>query len=452
MIKFKSTHAKISFILFVFFCFLFLSSISLAGYWSIFKNGFSTKDVFTIENYKAVIIDLYVSEGSDSLPKFMAESHKKRNIRLALITPDQQFIGQKFTRQEKKMLVQTSFKPQFLTNNMLIDKFFVYQGTDKQGQTFKIVIDISKMPHGFNLWATPMFMRMVIIISLIPLLSYSLGSYYFSSLSTVAFSILQLREGKLDTRLGDHFNNSSTDLKQLGNNFDAMAQHFEALFLAKKEMFQHVAHELRTPLARARMASTILSKEVSIKGLTDLHLLEQQMAALETLIDKILSLARLNSGSVSMSLKRFDTTELVQEIIENANYEVKKAKGLLQTSGVFLIKADKTLLSSAIENIIRNSYIHSGEGATVWVDISKQNDQVVITITDDGPGINELKLKTIFEPFIQSESSQSADRQGYGLGMAIALKVMSLHGGTISIKNVKPHGLSISLNLPTAPR
>lgn len=448
MITFKSTHAKISIISIIVVWFIFIFSVIISGYFPVFLKGFSTNDVFAIHNYEAVLNDLYVSEGSGSLKKFMIQSNDKRGIRLALITPDKQIIGPALTAQESKALLQTPFKPGFGAEYMLIDNFSVYTKTNKQGQKYKVAIDVTKMPHKLTIWTIPMVLRLILLLTLFPALFYWLGSYYFASLHTVALSILKLSKGQLDTRLGSHFHNSSGDLKQLGDNFDVMAQHFESLFLAKKEMLQHIAHELRTPLARARMAASLLSSEVSIKGLEDLNLLEQQMATLETLIDKILSLAKLNNDSVALSLNKFNITELVQHIVENANYEVKQTKGIFQAKAPLLIKADKTLLSSAIENIVRNAFIHSGENATVWVDVTNKNNQTVITIMDNGPGIDELKLKTIFEPFIQSKNKKSAEHHGYGLGMAIALKVMSLHGGTINIKNIKPHGLSISLCLP----
>jgi two-component system OmpR family sensor kinase len=293
----------------------------------------------------------------------------------------------------------------------------------------------------------PMYLRMILALTLLGLLSNKIASYYYSPLNLIKSAIKDLSEGVLTTRLTNKLDDCSDDLRELSKRFDKMAEHLETLFLTKGEMLQHVVHELRTPLARANMAITLLQAEIPPKGQADLNLIKMQISELSSLVDEILSLEILYHAEFELNFSDFSLNEFIQTIVDNANYEINQKRARVESGRDLIIYADKELLARAVENIIRNSLLHSGDDTVISVYSVLKKNTLTISVNDNGKGIEDNKLKSIFEPFVQSEK-KSANKQGYGLGLAIAKKVVVLHQGELKSTNIKPNGLSITLSIP----
>ena len=102
-------------------------------------------------------------------------------------------------------------------------------------------------------------------------------------------------------------------------------------------------------------------------------------------------------------------------------------------------------LKRAFTNLINNAKRY---GKTVKVKIFEHDEQIAITITDDGPGIPEQDIEHVFQPFYRAEKSRNRKTGGVGLGLAVTHDVVTVHGGVISLKNITPHGLEVTLLFP----
>jgi signal transduction histidine kinase len=111
-----------------------------------------------------------------------------------------------------------------------------------------------------------------------------------------------------------------------------------------------------------------------------------------------------------------------------------------------VIGARRDALKRCLTNLLANA-INYGGNATVHVE--EDDDNVIIRIDDDGPGIPEAMLERVFEPFLRLEGSRNRDTGGTGLGLSIARDVAQAHGGSITLRNRTPHGLRVILRLPT---
>ena len=115
-----------------------------------------------------------------------------------------------------------------------------------------------------------------------------------------------------------------------------------------------------------------------------------------------------------------------------------------------LIRGNSELLHRAIENVVRNGVKHGGAGRSVIVrsscDQSGRNVRVIVL--DNGPGVPEVRLEAIFEPFVNFDSSESASSSGHGLGLTIARRIVATHGGSVRASNRPEGGLMVTIELP----
>jgi two-component system sensor histidine kinase CpxA len=113
------------------------------------------------------------------------------------------------------------------------------------------------------------------------------------------------------------------------------------------------------------------------------------------------------------------------------------------------------LLRSAIENVIRNATRYTAEGTTVEVRLERQNgpngEEMVIRVSDSGPGVPEAALAKIFEPFYRLDDARNRQTGGAGLGLSIADRAIRLHGGQLRASNRKEGGLEVEIRIPTSP-
>jgi two-component system sensor histidine kinase CpxA len=148
--------------------------------------------------------------------------------------------------------------------------------------------------------------------------------------------------------------------------------------------------------------------------------------------------------------------ELVEQVAHDAEYESagRQCRVLADGDDEFLVEADPNLLRSAIENVIRNATRYTAEGTTVEVRLERQNgpngEEMVIRVSDFGPGVPEALLAKIFEPFYRLDDARNRQTGGAGLGLSIADRAIRLHGGQLRASNRKEGGLEIEIRIPTA--
>jgi signal transduction histidine kinase len=257
-----------------------------------------------------------------------------------------------------------------------------------------------------------------------------------------------LAAGALDTRVGKPFVDRRDEVGTLARDFDAMAEQIQALITDKEVLLRDVSHELRSPLARIRVALALAQRKADDPAQQDLDRIEQETERLDQLVGQILTLARLRSSGLDHHVD-VDLDEVVSEVVADARFEHPGVSISFNNAGVPPIQGNAGELSSAIENVLRNALLHSGEKADVSVDLGRAGSDVVITVSDNGPGVPAADLKRLFEPFFRVDPSRDHKQSGYGLGLAIASSIIERHGGSVEAKNRAGGGLAVSFRLPT---
>jgi two-component system sensor histidine kinase CpxA len=262
----------------------------------------------------------------------------------------------------------------------------------------------------------------------------------------------ELARGNLDIRVGQFMGKRRDEIADLVRDFDSMAEELRKLIQSERNLLSGVSHELRSPIARMRLALT-LARGADVRERQEmLDRIEQDAIQLDSMLEQILTVARLEGGQQK---PRFENVSL-NEIIENVLYDARFEATALDADITFTPSSDVTmsgdagLLRSAIENVVRNAVFYSGPGGQINVSLQQENGNAVLAVRDNGPGVPEEAIPLLFKPFYRVDDSRGSTTGGTGLGLAIVRNAVLVHGGTVTARNVAPHGLEIEIRLPLA--
>lgn len=292
----------------------------------------------------------------------------------------------------------------------------------------------------------------------VPLVATLFASLIFAALLAWYFSkpIRSLRSafesmvgGKLETRLGPAMGKRRDELADLGRNFDRMASHLDDLIDGQRRLLHDVSHELRSPLARLQ-AAIGLARQQPDKLASSLERIERESVRMDKLVGELLTLSRLEAGVMGGMEEEINMDELVSGVVADARFEAETSGRTVDFSGCddAHVKGNAELLHRALENVVRNALRHTPEGGKVVLEVHPDVSahSLRLAILDQGPGVLEKELDSIFEPFFRGGSAQSTD--GHGLGLAIAQRVVASHGGAVRASNRPGGGLCVEIVLP----
>jgi signal transduction histidine kinase len=262
----------------------------------------------------------------------------------------------------------------------------------------------------------------------------------------------ELARGNLDIRAGENLGNRSDEIADLVRDFDTMAGELRNQIQSERNLLSGVSHELRSPIARIRLALTLARTADDDERAEMLDRIEQDSIQLDSMLERILIVARLESGQQKPKFEPLLLNEVMDDVLHDAHFEAAATGATIayQENGEIKLNGDAGLLRSAIENVVRNAIFYSGEDGKIEVRAGRVGDTAVVSVRDNGPGVPESALPLLFKPFYRVDDSRGTNTGGMGLGLAIVRNAVAVHGGTVSAKNVAPHGLEVELRLPIA--
>lgn len=281
------------------------------------------------------------------------------------------------------------------------------------------------------------------------LICYLLTRYLTAPILRLREASQHLAQGDLSTRAAAGMEDRRDELGALVKDFNAMAARIEELVAGQRQLIYDISHELRSPLARLNVALDLARERKGNEPAFDY--MEQDLERLNEMIGRLLTVARLDSSAIPPAMLQVDLSELISQIARSADLELRKSDAAVQLTlpeQVF-VHGNAELLHSAIENVVRNAIRYTGTGNPVEVSVTTQKtSSVLIVIRDHGPGVPESELANIFQPFYRIADDRNRESGGAGLGLAIAGRVIRIHGGTICARNAQPHGLEVEILLP----
>lgn len=281
---------------------------------------------------------------------------------------------------------------------------------------------------------------------------YLLALYLTSPVKKLKTAVQAFAQGNLDARVSPQLGNRGDELADLGREFDQMAERISLLIESQKRLLADISHELRSPLARLSVALELARKNSLPSATAALNRIEQEAERLNELVGQLLALTRLESGAERVPAEVVMLEEIVQQIVDDANYEAKPLHKEVRISDLekCRVTGSMELLRSGIENVIRNAVRYTAANTAVEVALEWKLDVAELCVRDYGPGVPDGELQRIFEPFYRVSEARDRASGGAGLGLSIAERTVKLHGGTILARNVEG-GLLVTIHLPLAP-
>lgn len=261
----------------------------------------------------------------------------------------------------------------------------------------------------------------------------------------------QIADGHLDTRLVQLAGRRRDEIADLARDFDKMAARLQRLVATRERILHDLSHELRSPLARQRVAIG-LARQNSDRADEALSRIEVETDRLSLILGNFLTLSRMESGA-EVETVYFDIGELLRVICEDARFEAQArmvdvqlslAPPLEQTEELRVMSGAPELLRQALDNILRNALRFTPQHGTVWVSAYVANCRLWIDVCDEGPGVPSGMIETIFNPFVKGP----AESGGIGLGLAIAQRAVRAHQGNLHASNLPGRGLRMRMDLP----
>ena len=222
------------------------------------------------------------------------------------------------------------------------------------------------------------------------------------------------------------------EIRQAGFEFEKMRKRIIRHLNQRSEMLSGISHDLRTPLTRIKLQlSFIKDKEISKK-------LSDDVGEMEKMLNEYLQFASSRSAETT---ETFNLSKLLETTI--MKYEKKEIT--TDISKEVFLDGRKNLMQRCFSNLIDNAIKYS---TNVYVSLRKLNNNILIIIDDDGPGIPENERENVFKPFYKIDKSRGDSKSSVGLGLSIASDIVKSHGGNIKLETSPTNGLRIKVILP----
>jgi len=273
-------------------------------------------------------------------------------------------------------------------------------------------------------------------ITLLSLFVLSLGVYGLlvpmqRKLREVSYALNKMKTGNMSLRLPVE---GSDEMATLASSYNNMSDHIQRLIEAQRELMRAVSHELRTPVARIRFAVEMMADEDDYDyRLQQVEQIDKDIEALNTLIDEIMTYAKLEQGMPSIEFEDIDLFEVLEQVaVETDALKTGKEVEVLPMSVPVTVEAERRYLHRVVQNLVGNAVRYCEQKILISGGLDAKG-MAYICVEDDGPGIPEADRARIFEAFARLDDSRTRASGGYGLGLSIVSRIAYWFGGEIQV-------------------
>jgi signal transduction histidine kinase len=304
--------------------------------------------------------------------------------------------------------------------------------------------------------ALRVFGLIILSVAVIGLFLFGLMTRRLRAMTDVVKSFEQ---GEIEERVNV---TSNDEIGQLGASFNEMADtvvesidELRRTDRLRRELIANVSHDLRSPLATIQgYLETIMIKDETLSDeerQAYMEIVLKNTRSLNALVGELFELSKLDAQQVEPKFESISVADLVQDLAMHFRPVADKAGVKFEVEmpeRIALVKADIALVERAISNLIDNAIRYTPEGGEVKISTSDDTTAVTVEVVDTGIGIPDEDLPHIFERFYRVEKSRSRDPGRGGLGLAIAKKILDLHGSNLDVRSILNHGTTFSFSLP----
>jgi two-component system sensor histidine kinase CpxA len=323
------------------------------------------------------------------------------------------------------------------------------------GRDGKVYVLLASMPRSLlsalRVQPGTRLLRICAAILIASLVCFGLARYLTDPVVKLRDATRRFAAGDLSVRVRPQLGRRRDELADLAHDFDAMASQIASLLTAQRRLLGDVSHELRSPLTRLNLALELARRHAGDGAASALDRIEREAAQLNELIGQLLALSRLESSEVKPAHIPFDLAQMLREVVADARFEADATGRTITLQGAETCELHGTpgVLRSALENVIRNALRHTPEKTPVEITLRCVGHVASVSVRDHGSGVPDEALADIFRPFYRVDDAR--DRQdggGAGLGLAIAERAVTSHGGQARARNQPDGGLIVEIELP----
>ena len=230
------------------------------------------------------------------------------------------------------------------------------------------------------------------------------------------------------------------EIALLAERFNQTASALQGLLARERQMLATASHELRSPLARVRMALELLAEESDPVRRGELSRRSaEDIAELDALVEELLLTARTQAGAPRRPFTEVDLLALVRGEAESFGAEI--------TGETIWLSCEPAMIKRMVRNLLANARLH-GQGSAIRAELRREGANVILAVEDEGPGVPESERERIFAPFYRAPGPRPPGDTGVGLGLSLVREVARYHGGDVAYV-ARPRGSRFEVRLPS---
>ena len=287
----------------------------------------------------------------------------------------------------------------------------------------------------------PDLITIIVSLGLIYLMiGYAAVSWLFKPIRDIRAGAAHIGRGNFDHRLR---NIRHDQLGDLASDINQLADDVQHMLDAKRALLLGISHELRTPLSRMRLQLEFLDNEA------DRESIKVEIAEMEKIVVSLLEAEKLSARHAPLNRSRINVNDLIEDLVSDF-FDRDRGRVKMQVpTGALQANIDDARITLLLKNLIANAlrYVPE-EGGRVVVSARQQDDDLVLTVEDNGPGMSSGQAEHIGEPFYRGDPSRTRDTGGTGLGLYLAFLVAKAHGGSLRLLNPDQEGARFECRIP----
>ena len=456
---FRLTSFRLIFI----YTFLLVISVFLIAFYLHLSTSRDLKnrvDEDTIKESK-MLISVYQRGGVNRLARSIAQLSQIPNANLyALRNNKNDIIAGNFNDKESLWNLKrlddgwvsfSSIRNQESINQSLPPKEKFFRGKEfiLQG-SYNLIIgrDVSNEVYLWKRFLTNIISATFFVLILGLFGGYVLSRNILNRISAINRTSIEIMDGDLSQRLPVGL--IDDELNQLSANLNLMLDRLNKLMIGMKDVSDNIAHDLRTPLNKIRtnLEVTLMSNPTSVNYKNSIQEVIQDIDIVINTFNSLLAISRVESGSLSLDKEKIDINKMLENVIDLWEPLAEEREIILinQCDQDVQLEGNRNLLSQAISNLIDNAIKYGPNGNKINVGAKLEKDNVILWISDNGPGIPDSDKERVLERFTRLDISRNT--QGTGLGLSLVNSSIKFHKGSISLLDSNPNGLIVKLELP----
>ncbi len=282
----------------------------------------------------------------------------------------------------------------------------------------------------------PIIISLVIIGFSIALLLYPFSRYLTKPLIELKEATSNIARGNFSQKVNIK---SKDEIGELAKSFNIMTGTIESMIKGTRELTANISHEMRSPLARIRIAEEILCRKVSMNDYNInkyLKSIENEIEEMDALLGKVLHLTKLDTRETEKK-ESIHVVDLLKEIVEKyrtvfENKSIDVIFGNIEDQYTILGLTED--IKTALSNVVDNAAKYTDRGGKVNIDINQKGETITLKISNTCKKLNDDELLNIFRPFYRVSPNDAVP--GTGLGLAIIKKIVENHNGSIEARNI----------------